>query len=332
MGCYRRGIEAESRTKADAEAAAKRTGNVQVLVVNAMKSSSDERAQTPHPRALAACVASAGRNLARNLAQWVRVLGRRPRAQLPPVPQTATVSIVLALIATGASMFLVDRAATEWAHHLPQWFEATFEQITNGGYSTWFLVPTGVIVLAMAAAASPALPRLTQGVLAMLAARCGYLFLAIALPGLFTAIIKRLIGRARPYMDINGDPFTFKLLVWRPEYASLPSGHSATVGAAAMAIGAIWPRTRPVMWLYALLIMFSRVVVLSHHPSDAIAGALVGAVGAAMVRRYFAARRLVFSARNLAVLPGPSLSRIWAAIRRAVFWPAAAKALEFRPD
>ena len=49
------------------------------------------------------------------------------------------------------------------------------------------------------------------------------------------------------------------------------------------------------MWLYALVIMFSRVVVLAHHPSDVIAGALVGAVGAALVRRWFAARRLVFS-------------------------------------
>jgi membrane-associated phospholipid phosphatase len=75
------------------------------------------------------------------------------------------------------------------------------------------------------------------------------------------------------------------------------------------------------MWLYALIIMLSRVVVLAHHPSDVIAGALVGVVGAELVRRSFAARRLVFSPRDLAALPGPSLRRIAVATHRAVFSP-----------
>ena len=64
--------------------------------------------------------------------------------------------------------------------------------------------------------------------------------------------------------------------VWRPEYASMPSGHATTAASAAIAIGAIWPRARGVMWFYALTIMFSRVVVLAHHPSDVIAGAFYG--------------------------------------------------------
>lgn len=257
-------------------------------------------------------------NIGPNLAQWCRYLAREPQAQNPPLSRTAIAAVVIALVATVGAMFLVDRAANDWAHHLPQWFESTFEQVTNAGYSGWFLVPAGVIVLCLAAIASPTLPPLTQGVLAMVAARFGFLFLAIGLPGLFTAIIKRLIGRARPYMDIHGDPFTYMPFVWRPEYASFPSGHSATVGAVAMAIGAIWPRTRSIIWLYALVIMFSRVVVLSHHPSDAIAGAMVGAVGAALVRRHFAARRLVFSPHDLSVYPGPSLRRIRTAVVRAL--------------
>jgi membrane-associated phospholipid phosphatase len=60
-------------------------------------------------------------------------------------------------------------------------------------------------------------------------------------------------------------------------------------------------------------------VVLAHHPSDVIAGALVGAAGAFLVRRWFAARRLVFHARDLRAYPGPSWRRIKAAFREAVF-------------
>jgi undecaprenyl-diphosphatase len=137
-------------------------------------------------------------------------------------------------------------------------------------------------------------------------------------------VVKRLIGRARPYVDVDGSPFTYMPFAWRSEYASLPSGHATTAGAVAFAVGAIWPRSRPVMWIYAVVIMFSRVVVLAHHPSDVIAGAAVGAVGAAWLRRLFAARRLAFSP-ELTVYPGPSLRRTLGALRDALRGGAARK-------
>jgi undecaprenyl-diphosphatase len=215
-------------------------------------------------------------------------------------------------------MFLVDTAASEWALHLPGWFIETFVRITDFGLSGWFLYPLGFILLGLAAVTSRALPRFTQGVLEALAARAGFLFVAIAAPGLFVTIVKRLIGRARPFVGGHDDPFLYMPFIWQPAYASMPSGHATTAVAAAIAIGAVWPRARAVMWLYALLIMFSRVVVLAHHPSDVIAGALVGVLGALMVRRAFAARRLVFSASDLRPYPGPSWRQLKAVARRLV--------------
>ena len=261
------------------------------------------------------------RNMGGNLVQWCGVLVRPRRAHIRPLSKPAMIAVALALLATVASMFLIDRAATEWAHRLPSWFNGAFEQISNAGYSGWFLVPAGVVVLCLAAVASPTLPRLTQGVLTILAARFGFLFLAIGAPGLFSTIVKRLIGRARPYMDVHSDPFTYMPFAWRSEYASLPSGHATTVASVAIAVGALWPRTRPLVWFYALVIMFARVVVLAHHPSDVIAGALVGAVGAALVRRVFAARRLLFSPRDLSVYPVPALRHIRIAILAAARAP-----------
>ena len=213
-------------------------------------------------------------------------------------------------------MFLLDRTASDWARHLPGWFIEAFEQITDFGLSGWFLYPLGVILLGLAAVASPASPRLAQGVFAALGARFGFLFVAIAAPGLFTTIVKRLIGRARPYVGGYDNPFLYKPFIWQPAYASMPSGHATTAAAAAVAIGAVWPRARPLMWLYALTIMFSRVVVVAHHPSDVLAGALVGAVGVLLLRRLFAARRLAFSPRDLRRYPWPSWRRLKAAARR----------------
>jgi undecaprenyl-diphosphatase len=232
------------------------------------------------------------------------------------LPPSAFVAIILTPAVAIAVMFGVDAAASDWAHHLPRWFIDAFEEITNFGLGGWFLIPSALVFLCLAAVAAPTLPRITQGVLAALAARFGFLFLAVGAPGLFDTIIKRLIGRARPYVGSHDDPFAYMPFIWRSEYAGMPSGHSANVAAAAIAIGALWPKTRPVLWLFALLIMFSRVVVLAHHPSDVIVGALVGAVGAALVRRWFAARRLVFSAHELKAFPGPSLQRATAAARQ----------------
>jgi membrane-associated phospholipid phosphatase len=264
----------------------------------------------------AAPLAAFAQRIAINFGRWFQVLARAPRTRLPGPSAWVITTMVLLGAASVAAMFFVDITASAWARHLPPWFRDIFEWITNFGLSGWFLYPLGFVLFYLAAVLSPALPPFTQGVLAALAARCGFLFLAIALPGLFSTIVKRLIGRARPFVGGHDDPFLYAPFIWQPAYASMPSGHATTAAAAAVAIGAVWPRARLVMWLYALLIMFSRVVVVAHHPSDVIAGAAVGVIGALIVRRYFAARGLVFSARDWRPYPGPSWRRLKAAARQ----------------
>ncbi len=100
----------------------------------------------------------------------------------------------------------------------------------------------------------------------------------------------------------------------------MPSGHATTALAVALAFGAVWPGLRPLLWSYALVILASRVIVLAHHPSDVAAGALVGALGAILVRNVFAARGRVFmldSRNEVRAMPGLSWRRI-KTIARAV--------------
>jgi membrane-associated phospholipid phosphatase len=257
------------------------------------------------------------RNIGKNLERWTRTIATPPPAALLRPHTPAIAAAVATLVVVVISMFALDTAASSWANHEPYWFRDAFEKITDFGLSGWFLFPFGFCVLCLAAIISPALSYMSRGVLLALAARFGFLFLAIGIPGLFVTIVKRLIGRARPYVGNFDDPFAYRPFIWRPEYASMPSGHSTTAVASAIAIGAVWPRARPVMWLYAIVIMLSRVFVMAHHPSDVIAGALTGAVGAFLLRRWFAAHRLVFCARDLSAYPGPSLRRIKAALHEA---------------
>jgi undecaprenyl-diphosphatase len=253
-----------------------------------------------------------------NLARWCRVAVRPPRATLPPPSPLSIAAIIVTLIAVVAAMFVLDLRASDWAHRLPAWFSASFEAVTDFGLSGWFLIPFGIVLVGLAAVLSPALSHAAQAVVETLAVRFGFLFLSIGVPGLFVTIVKGMIGRARPYVGAHDDPFAYMPFHWWPEYASMPSGHATTAASAAVAIGAVWPRARGAMWLYAVLIMFSRVVVLVHHPSDVLAGALVGIVGALLVRRWFAARRLLFAAADLRAFPGPSLRRLASAAREII--------------
>jgi membrane-associated phospholipid phosphatase len=245
-----------------------------------------------------------------NLARWIGALAQAPRARPPGAGGTAFVvfGAVLALII--ASMFLFDTKAIEWARREPLWLHDFADEITNYGRSSTFLYPFGIVLLGLAAALSPRLSKTSQSVLAVLAVRFGFLFVAIGLPSLFATIIKRLIGRARPYVGTHDDPFAYMPFIWQPEYASMPSGHATTATAAAIAIGAVWPRLRPAMWLYALIIMASRILIFVHHPSDVLGGAVVGVIGALMVRRWFAARRLGFSPTDLRPFAWPSWARL----------------------
>jgi undecaprenyl-diphosphatase len=219
----------------------------------------------------------------------------------------------VAIAVVVATMAFVDTWAIAGVQRLPLWVIEAFDRVTGLGRSVWFLVPIGLLLVVMAALASPSLAHMSRLVLAAVSVRLAFLFVAIGLPGLVFSILKRLIGRARPLVDGSDNPFVYRPLGWSVEYASLPSGHATDACAAAFAIGTLWPRTRAVMWTYALVIGMSRVMLTSHHPSDVLAGAIVGVVGALIVRDWFAARRLGFvlgADGSVRMLPGPSWARI----------------------
>ncbi|HEX9071866.1 MAG TPA: phosphatase PAP2 family protein [Pseudolabrys sp.] len=268
---------------------------------------------------------SAARRCAANVMTALTLLIRPARAHArlcslaprqPAIAAAIAVAVFLILIVT------IDAAAIRGVRYLPRWIVAFFDDITDYGKSGWFLWPLGLLFIALAALPS-ALTPFSQRVLAAIMVRVGFLFTAIAVPGLFVTIVKRMIGRARPMVGGSLDPYLFSPFAWHPAYASLPSGHATTAFAVLVAFGTLWPRARTVLLIYALLIAVSRVIVNAHYPSDVFAGALVGIAGAVLVRRYFAQRRLGFAIEaddTIHQYPGPSLRRI-KAVARALLAP-----------
>ncbi|WFU37377.1 phosphatase PAP2 family protein [Bradyrhizobium sp. CB82] len=143
--------------------------------------------------------------------------------------------------------------------------------------------------------------------------RLQYIFFSVLFSVLVGEILKFVIGRGRPFVGGKANPFNFVPFSGTEAHYSLPSGHAVTAFALAFAVSALWPRLRVLIFTYAIVIALTRLVLLAHHPSDVVAGALVGIVGAMAIRYWFAARRLGFAIRSdgaIVALPGPVFVRL----------------------
>jgi undecaprenyl-diphosphatase len=166
--------------------------------------------------------------------------------------------------------------------------------LTEFGKDAYVLVTLAGMLL-IVAFGSAAVRGTSRTQLLSFGLRLQFLFFAVLVPLLVGEMIKWIAGRGRPFVGGKADPFNFAPFAGTEAYASFPSAHAITGFALAFAVAALWPRARAAMIVYALLIGISRLVLLAHHPSDVVAGALIGVVGAMAVRYWFAARRLAFA-------------------------------------
>lgn len=93
--------------------------------------------------------------------------------------------------------------------------------------------------------------------------------------------IKSLFRRKRPVWDLQRP-----LRLRRPLTSSFPSGH-ATSAFTAAALLSDQDRLRPLYYVVALVVAWSRVYVRIHHASDVVAGMVIGAGLGRLGRKLF---------------------------------------------
>ncbi|MEW6644288.1 MAG: phosphatase PAP2 family protein [Pseudomonadota bacterium] len=259
-----------------------------------------------YPVALASFTARSVGRLVRAPSRARAALGRRRLAR-QTVGLIAGTAVLAAILMLTLDVPVISAMPTRGA---PELWPARF--ITDFGKSEYVLWTSGVLVL-LTVVVAPAFAGTRRAQWAALNVRFSFIFLAVAVPNMAGEVLKGLIGRGRPFVGGAANAFNFSPLTWSPQFASLPSAHAITAFSLAFAVAAVWPRTRYVMAAYAVLIILSRIVLLAHHPSDVVAGGVVGVIGAMAVRQWFAARRLGFMITadgRINPLPGPSIASL----------------------
>ncbi len=160
-----------------------------------------------------------------------------------------------------------------------------------------YVLSASFAALLVVALASPLPQGASRARLLRLGTQLEYIFVAVLCSNLLAEVLKYAVGRGRPFVGGKANAFNFVPFAGSEAYFSFPSAHAVTAFALAFAVGAVWPRARLVMFAYAAVIAATRLVLLAHHPSDVLGGAVVGVFGAMAVRYWFAARRLGFAIR-----------------------------------
>jgi undecaprenyl-diphosphatase len=271
-------------------------------------------AHANYPSRLLASVRQSFAQLVRSPSHSRRAEAARRSARHVLLATTVIGVVIIAL------MYMLDANEIGW---MPKRGTASLWPIrilTDFGKSSYVLWSLAGLLVAVVLIA-PRLRGTSRSLLLGLGTRLQFVFFAVLLPVLVGEVIKWIVGRGRPFVGGEANAFNFMHFAGTEAYASFPSGHAITSFALAFAVSALWPQARFVMIVYAIGIALTRLVLLAHHPSDVVAGALVGVIGAMAVRYWFAARRLGFAIRQdgaILPLPGPPLGHFKRVARDAL--------------
>lgn len=213
--------------------------------------------------------------------------------------------IALAAVVAVFAAHLFDDSATLFVRTSHSSFLAVMAEITDVGKSQWYLVAAALLFVGIACLDWEARSRSGRSRLAFLFAQAGYAFLAVGFARIIVSLAKVLIGRARPILFDEGGSLHFRPFTAADVFNSFPSGHSATMGAVAMALMLWFPKARVPIFLLCAFAAATRIAARAHYPSDVVAGYAIGLLSALFLARCLARRRVAFRFKGGALLPVP---------------------------
>lgn len=108
---------------------------------------------------------------------------------------------------------------------------------------------------------------------------------------LISGILKVLLARYRPDLFFSQGLYGFHFLSTQYDITSTPSGHASRMFTLALAVSMVWRRWMPLLFIIAIFVALSRIVVDAHYLSDVFLGAMIGVLVPIWVRALFFAEK-----------------------------------------
>lgn len=122
------------------------------------------------------------------------------------------------------------------------------------------------------------------------AGEAAFIFYSLVMAGLLSTTLKMFFGRARPHQFFTDGIYSFDFFHVQAAWLSFPSGHVTTMAALTAALFFLRSRAWLVAALLSVAVFVGRVVVNAHYPSDVMAGAACGVLGAFIILEAFRVR------------------------------------------
>jgi len=203
----------------------------------------------------------------------------RAYARQSTVLRNRSLLLWAALIIALAIAFFIDGAVMGAVASLRASALAAFLRNTVRWLGTGY-VQVAALLLLMGVSALFRLPAFRAGAWALL---------SFAVSGVAATVVKVVVHRPRPWTETS--PAGWSDYLQNSDFHSFPSGETTTTFAIAVALASWYPRWRAPLFVAAALVAAARVIVGSHHPSDVLAGALLGIAVAQLVTRLASRRR-----------------------------------------
>ncbi|OZI29087.1 acid phosphatase [Bordetella genomosp. 1] len=208
-----------------------------------------------------------------------------PLAEPPRFPVSrAVLATLLALAAMAASAHWFDQALTLWIHaHVSESTNTAFEWVGELGDPDLYLAAAlAAYVLSLMGLQRGWRCPLQAG-FERVARVCTLLMATMAVGGIVTLLLKRLVSRARPEELLDDKFYGIGDFFAGEPFDSFPSSHTQSAFAVAAVIAIVAPRWRWPVYALAALVAVSRVVNRDHYLSDVAGGALIAILSAAVL-------------------------------------------------
>ena len=233
---------------------------------------------------------------------WRRVFREQRNQQLSLWPEHALLFVVLAAAFIALAAHFDGDLAQQMAGPR-NWFFNFLRAVTDAAKSHYYLIPALLIMTIISTQNWRARSLSAKKLLMRAYERAAFIFIAIAIPGIFINIVKQLIGRGRPRTFDEFGAYVFSPFEFTHVFQSFPSGHATTAGSLGMIIALFHPKFRWPTLIIAGFLAFARVPANAHYLSDVMTGYMIGTVSTLLFARWLASRAIMFAPGTSSTFP-----------------------------